>query len=67
MRKYEGVQAQDRNVDTWYDEYDVEMGTYNGTLFLSDGKTINETMMCDTPTKLRNQLALTRSKANIVR
>ena len=68
MRKFDGVEVNERNVGTWFGEYDVEMDDYKEKLYLDvDSQTINETMICDTPAILTAQLTLTRSKANIVR
>ena len=65
MRKYQSVQVQDRNVDTWYDEYDETMDNYKSKLYKSDG-VINETMICDFAGTLTAQLDLTKEKIQLV-
>ena len=65
MRKYQSVQVQDRNVDTWYDEYDETMDNYESKLYKSDG-VINETMICDFASTLTAQLGLTKQKIQLV-
>ena len=66
MRKYQSVQVQDRNVDTWFDEYNATMGNYESKLYESDGVTINETMICDFSDTLTAQLDLTKQKIQLV-
>ena len=66
MRKYQSVQVQDRNVDTWYDEYDETMDNYESKLYKSDGVVINETMICDFASTLTAQLGLTKQKIQLV-
>ena len=35
MRKYQSAQVQDRNVDTWYDDFDDTMDDYKSKLYKS--------------------------------
>ena len=67
MSKFQKVQVQDRNVDTWFDDYDGTMLDYNSNHYESDGVTINETMICDFSDTLRGQLGQTKIKIGLVR
>ena len=66
MSKFQKVQVQDRNVDTWFDEYNATMGNYESKLYESDGVTINETTICDFSETLTAQLDLTKQKIQLV-
>jgi len=67
MRKYQSAQVQDRNVDTWYDDFDDTMDDYKSKLYEPDGVTINETMICDFASTLTAQLGLTKQKIQLVK
>ena len=67
-RKINDLKESDRDVDTWFSEFDAEMSDYNNLLWEggSVNGTVNETNMCDTPEVLKNKLLTIREKIDLV-
>ena len=69
MQKIDDLKESDRNVDTWFSEFDAEMSVYNDLLWEngSVNGTVNETNMCDYPADvLYTQLDSIRQKIILV-
>ena len=68
MRKIDDLQESDRDVDTWFSEFDAEMTEYNNLLWEGGNinGTVNETNMCDYPEVLKSQLNTVSEKIALV-
>ena len=71
MRKMDDLNVADRNVDTWFTEYEAQMAEYTALLTGNGtGTGVNgtdESVMCDDPDSLKDKLIIVKEKIDLVK